>query len=45
MDHLLTLQKAFSDQMFCIPDYQRGYAWDKTQWEDLLEDLEWLTVV
>ncbi|EFP1454409.1 DUF262 domain-containing protein, partial [Campylobacter jejuni] len=24
---------------FVIPSYQRGYRWDKTQVEDLLEDI------
>ncbi|MFA4960254.1 MAG: DUF262 domain-containing HNH endonuclease family protein [Candidatus Pacearchaeota archaeon] len=26
-------------KVFCIPDYQRAYSWDKKQLEDFLEDL------
>jgi uncharacterized protein with ParB-like and HNH nuclease domain len=25
-----------------VPDYQRGYAWERRQWDELLEDLEFL---
>lgn len=32
----------FSNHFFTIPDYQRGYAWEKRQWDDLLQDLELL---
>jgi hypothetical protein len=36
------LQKVFSDRLFRVPDYQRGYAWEEQQWRDLVEDLELL---
>lgn len=42
MDHLQSVQHIFSDRLFRIPDYQRGYAWHHQQWVDLLEDLELL---
>ncbi len=42
MDHLQSVQYIFSDRLFRIPDYQRGYAWEEQQWLDLLEDLELL---
>jgi len=34
------LRSLFSDQILRIPDYQRGYAWESKQWNDLLEDLD-----
>jgi hypothetical protein len=40
MDHIQSLQNLFQDQMYIIPDYQRSYAWDEKQWEDLWEDLD-----
>ncbi len=42
MEHLQKAQQIFSDKLLRIPDYQRGYAWEKTQWADLIEDLELL---
>ena len=42
MDNLQSAQHIFSDRLFRIPDYQRGYAWHHQQWVDLLEDLELL---
>ena len=40
MDNLTTVQKVFSDHIFKIPNYQRGYAWEQRQCQDFLEDLE-----
>jgi hypothetical protein len=40
MDGLLTVENLFSGRRFDVPDYQRGYAWGKDQWTDLLDDLE-----
>ncbi|MFW6173332.1 MAG: DUF262 domain-containing protein, partial [Elusimicrobiota bacterium] len=40
MEHLQTVQQIFADKLLIIPDYQRGYAWEKKNWEDLIEDLE-----
>ncbi|MDD2133208.1 DUF262 domain-containing protein [Pseudomonas kurunegalensis] len=39
---LLTLPSIFSDRFFTIPDYQRGYAWDKKQVDELLKDIDHL---
>ena len=38
-----TPSKLFDGWCFHIPDYQRGYAWEKDQLEDFLEDLELLS--
>ena len=32
----------FEGKLYRIPDYQRGYAWEKPQLDDFLEDLELL---
>ena len=40
MESLQTVQEIFSDKLFRVPDYQRGYAWEKKQWQDLIDDLE-----
>lgn len=39
---LLTLPQIFNDRLFTIPDYQRGYAWEKKQVEELLKDIDHL---
>lgn len=39
---LMTLPRIFDGFRFAVPDYQRGYAWDKEQVEDLLRDVEHL---
>ncbi len=36
----LPLKKVFTETLFRIPDYQRGYSWDVEQLDDLWEDLE-----
>lgn len=38
----VSLYEAFRTRVFEIPDYQRGYAWEKTQVTDLIEDLSLL---
>ncbi|WP_054876217.1 DUF262 domain-containing protein [Oxobacter pfennigii] len=39
-EQLITLSKVFSERIFRIPDYQRGYAWTEKEvmefWSDLL---------
>lgn len=35
-----TLTKLISENLFQIPDYQRGYAWGKKQWDDFIQDLD-----
>ncbi|MDP3058715.1 MAG: DUF262 domain-containing protein, partial [bacterium] len=39
MQGLQSLKSLFKDVIFRIPDYQRGYAWQKRQLIDLWEDL------
>lgn len=37
---LLSLIDIFENNFFVIPDYQRGYSWEKEQLDDLREDIE-----
>lgn len=39
---LLTLSEIFTNNFFQIPDYQRGYAWDERQIDELLKDIDHL---
>src|SRR5437588_8190393 len=39
---LLTLSKIFTERLFRIPDYQRGYAWTEKQLKDFWTDLQQL---
>ena len=39
MDEPKSLDSLFKEKMFRIPDYQRGYAWQKNQLKDFWEDL------
>lgn len=39
---LLTLPEVFRGRLFAIPDYQRGYAWEKSQIKALHNDIEQL---
>lgn len=39
---LLTLPHIFEGRYFTVPDYQRGYAWDEKQVEELLRDIDHL---
>lgn len=39
---LLALPDIFDNRLFTIPDYQRGYAWEKKQVEELLKDIDHL---
>ena len=36
-DLVQSMSEIFSNRVFTIPDYQRGYAWDKKQWNDLTQ--------
>ena len=43
MDDLLEpIAKVFAHKLLRIPDYQRGYAWEERQWEDFINDIEYL---
>ena len=37
---LKTLEGLFKNTYFLVPDYQRGYSWEKDQLVDLMEDIE-----
>lgn len=37
--NLLNINKIFTDRIFRIPDYQRGYAWSKRQLKDFWADI------
>lgn len=39
---LLTLSKIFTERLFRIPDYQRGYAWADKQLKDFWTDIQQL---
>lgn len=41
-DMIKSVKQVFTDHIFFIPDYQRGYAWEDRQCQDLLDDLELL---
>ncbi|NCC36850.1 MAG: DUF262 domain-containing protein, partial [Chloroflexia bacterium] len=35
-----TLTSLFAESLYRIPDYQRGYAWEKKQWTDFIQDID-----
>lgn len=39
MNNPVGLDSLFKEKIFRIPDYQRGYAWQKPQYKDFWEDL------
>jgi hypothetical protein len=41
-DKTESIETLFTHKLFQIPDYQRGYAWEERQWQDLKQDLELL---
>jgi hypothetical protein len=41
---LLTLSKIFTERLFRIPDYQRGYAWTEKQLIEFWNDIEQLEI-
>jgi len=36
---LMSVQDLFAGSLFEVPDYQRAYAWEQKQWDDLWEDI------
>lgn len=42
MNDVQSIEEIFTGRILQIPDYQRGYAWGKRQWDEFLEDLELL---
>jgi len=41
-DIVKSVSEIFSNKVFRIPDYQRGFSWEEKQLKDLIEDLELL---
>jgi uncharacterized protein with ParB-like and HNH nuclease domain len=41
-NQLLTLSKIFTERLFRIPDYQRGFAWTEKQLKDFWSDIQQL---
>lgn len=39
-DNLFFIKEIFNNKRYKIPNYQRGYSWEKEHREDLLEDIE-----
>lgn len=42
MDNLVSLNGLFFSRIFRVPNYQRGYSWERRQIAEFLEDLELL---
>ena len=42
MDNVISLNDLFHNRIFQVPDYQRGYSWERRQVREFLEDLELL---
>ena len=42
MENVQSIAEVFTRRIFRIPNYQRGYAWEERQWQDLIEDLDLL---
>lgn len=38
-NQLKSISKLFTEKLFRIPDYQRGYAWGEKQWKDFWSDI------
>lgn len=35
-----TLRGLFTEAIYRVPDYQRGYAWEEKQWKDFIQDID-----
>lgn len=42
MNAIYCMEDIFRGRLFRVPDYQRGYTWEKKNWDDLIQDLELL---
>ena len=42
MDNVIYLNNLFQNRIFRVPDYQRGYSWERQQVSEFLDDLELL---
>lgn len=38
-NQLKSISRIFTEKLFRIPDYQRGYAWQEKQWKDFWSDV------
>lgn len=36
---LVNMEKLFKSSLMLVPEYQRAYAWDQPQWDDLWDDV------
>ncbi|MGH2702590.1 MAG: GmrSD restriction endonuclease domain-containing protein [Actinomycetota bacterium] len=42
MENVYTIGQIFSERLLIIPDYQRGYAWERQNLVEFTDDLEML---
>lgn len=42
MNNVFSIEQIFTERLLRIPDYQRGYAWDQSQLNEFIEDIELL---
>ena len=42
LDNVISLQQLFHQRVFRVPDYQRGYSWERRHVQDFLDDLDLL---
>lgn len=42
MQDVYTFEQVFDERLLRIPPYQRGYAWDRLQLQEFIDDLELL---
>ena len=43
LNNTYSLRQLFNERRFRVPDYQRGYSWDKSNIADFLDDLKYLS--
>ena len=43
MENVYTIEQIFSERLLVIPDYQRGYAWERQNLVEFTDDLEMLS--
>ena len=43
VNNTYSLRELFNGRLFRVPDYQRGYSWDKSNIVDFLDDLKYLS--
>lgn len=40
--NVYSIEQIFNQKLLHIPDYQRGYSWEKQHWSDFIDDIELL---